>query len=219
MAEKRHKKRGSALTLILLLLVLVAATAYLVLSLKDAEVKNEQGSVADVEVAEASVEAEAPVEAEEAEEGPDDLAETTLINAGDIAPDFTAEMLDGSRVTLSELKGKPTLLIFWATWCPPCRLELSKLQEHIIDPYGDRINVLPLSRGEERSVVEEYISKMGYTFAVGLDSDQSIFNKYATNYIPRCFVIDAKGKVLYSGVGYDDVVAMEVEESIEKALR
>lgn len=216
MAEKRHNKRGSALTLIILLLVLVAVTAYLVLSLKDAEVKSEQGSVADVEVAEAPVEAE---EAEEAEEGPDDLAETTLINAGDIAPDFTAEMLDGSRVTLSELKGKPTLLIFWATWCPPCRLELSKLQEHIIDPYGDRINVLPLSRGEERSVVEEYISKMGYTFAVGLDSDQSIFNKYATNYIPRCFVIDAKGKVLYSGVGYDDVVAMEVEESIEEALR
>ena len=216
MAEKRHKKRGSALTLILLLLVLVAATAYLVLSLKDAEVKNEQGSVADVEVAEAPEVVEAP---EAPEEGPDDLAETTLINAGDIAPDFTAEMLDGSRVTLSELKGKPTLLIFWATWCPPCRLELSKLQEHIIDPYGDRINVLPLSRGEERSVVEEYISKMGYTYAVGLDSDQSIYNKYASNYIPRCFVIDAKGKVLYSGVGYDDVVAKEVEESIEKALR
>ena len=216
MAEKRHKKRGSALTLILLLLVLVAATAYLVLSLKDAEVKNEQGSVADVEVAEVPEVVEAP---EVAEEGPDDLAETTLINAGDIAPDFTAEMLDGSRVTLSELKGKPTLLIFWATWCPPCRLELSKLQEHIIDPYGDRINVLPLSRGEERSVVEEYISKMGYTYAVGLDSDQSIYNKYASNYIPRCFVIDAKGKVLYSGVGYDDVVAKEVEESIEKALR
>ena len=214
MAEKKHKKRGSALTLILLLAVLVAVTAYLVLSLKDAEVKSEQGSVADVEVNE-----EVSEVVEEAEEGPDDLAETTLINAGDIAPDFTAEMLDGSHVTLSKLKGKPTLLIFWATWCPPCRLELSKLQEHIIDPYGDRINVLPLSRGEERSVVEEYISKMGYTFAVGLDSDQSIFNKYATNYIPRCFVIDAKGKVLYSGVGYDDVVAMEVEESIEKALR
>ena len=214
MAEKKHKKRGSALTLILLLAVLVAVTAYLVLSLKDAEVKSEQGSVADVEVNE-----EVSEVVEEAEDGPDDIAETTLINAGDIAPDFTAEMLDGSHVILSKLQGKPTLLIFWATLCPPCRMELSKLQEHIIDPYGDRINVLPLSRGEERTVVEEYISKMGYTFAVGLDSDQSIFNKYATNYIPRCFVIDAKGKVLYSGVGYDDVVAMEVEESIEKALR
>lgn len=207
MAEKKHKKRGSTLTLGLLLLVLVAVTAYLVFSLDDAEAKSVQGSVADV------------AEVTAADDQPDDIAETTLINAGDMAPDFTAEMLDGSTVTLSALQGKPTLLIFWATWCPPCRLELSKLQEHIIDPYGDRINVLPLSRGEERSVVEEYISRMGYTYAVGLDSDQSIYNKYATNYIPRCFVIDANGKVLYSGVGYDDTVAMEVEESIEKALR
>ena len=98
-------------------------------------------------------------------------------------------------------------------------MELSKLQEHIIDRYGDKINVLPISRGEERAKVEEYISKMGYTFAVGLDGDQSIYRKYATNYIPRCFVIDAKGKVLYSGVGYDEAIAKEVEQNIEKALR
>jgi peroxiredoxin len=202
MANTKHKKRGSTLTLSLLLIVLIAVTAYLIISLPESEVQAAQGSVATL-----------------VEDEPDDLAKTTLIHAGDIAPDFTVEMLDGSKVTLSELQGKPTLLIFWATWCPPCRLELSKLQEHIIDPYGDRINVLPVSRGEERGVVEKYISDMGYTFAIGLDCDQSIYNKYATNYIPRCFVIDAKGKVLYSGVGYDDVVAAEVEECIEKALR
>ncbi len=202
MANTKHKKRGSTLTLSLLLVVLLAITAYLIISLPESEVQAAQGSVATL-----------------VEDEPDDLAKTTLIHAGDVAPDFTVEMLDGSKVTLSELQGKPTLLIFWATWCPPCRLELSKLQEHIIDPYGDKINVLPISRGEERGKVKSYISKMGYTFAIGLDGDQSIYSKYATNYIPRCFVIDANGKVLYSGVGYDEVVAKEVEESIEKALR
>ena len=201
MADTKHKKRGSMLTLSILLVALIAITAYLVISVRN-----------DAQAAEFKM--STLVQSE-----PDDLAETTLINAGDMAPDFTVEMLDGGKVTLSELQGKPTLLIFWATWCPPCRLELSKLQEHIIDRYGDRINVLPISRGEERAKVEGYISKMGYTFAVGLDGDQSIFNKYATNYIPRCFVIDANGKVLYSGVGYDDVVASEVEQNIEKALR
>ena len=202
MAEKRYKRRGSALILSLLLVVLLAITAYIIITLPSEEAQAAEGSVATL-----------------VEDEPDDLAETTLINAGDIAPDFTVEMLDGSKVTLSELQGKPTLLIFWATWCPPCRLELSKLQEHIIDRYGDKINVLPISRGEERAKVEEYISKMGYTFAVGLDGDQSIYRKYATNYIPRCFVIDAKGKVLYSGVGYDEAIAKEVEQNIEKALR
>ena len=202
MAEKRYKRRGSALILSLLLVVLIAITAYIIITLPSVEAQAAEGSVATL-----------------VEDEPDDLAETTLINAGDIAPDFTVEMLDGSKVTLSALQGKPTLLIFWATWCPPCRLELSKLQEHIIDRYGDKINVLPISRGEERAKVEEYISKMGYTFAVGLDGDQSIYRKYATNYIPRCFVIDAKGKVLYSGVGYDETIAKEVEQNIEKALR
>jgi peroxiredoxin len=202
MAEKRYKRRGSALILSLLLVVLIAITAYIIITLPSEEAQAAEGSVATL-----------------VEDEPDDLAETTLINAGDVAPDFTVEMLDGSKVTLSALQGKPTLLIFWATWCPPCRLELSKLQEHIIDRYGDKINVLPISRGEERAKVEEYISKMGYTFAVGLDGDQSIYRKYATNYIPRCFVIDAKGKVLYSGVGYDEAIAKEVEQNIEKALR
>lgn len=202
MAEKRYKRRGSALMLGIMLVVLLAITAYIIISLPENEAQAAEGSVATL-----------------VEDKPDDLAETTLINAGDVAPDFTVEMLDGSKVTLSALQGKPTLLIFWATWCPPCRLELSKLQEHIIDRYGDKINVLPISRGEERAKVEEYISKMGYTFAVGLDGDQSIYRKYATNYIPRCFVIDAKGKVLYSGVGYDEAIAKEVEQNIEKALR
>ena len=202
MAEKRYKRRGSALMLGIILVVLIAITAYIIITLPSEEAQAAEGSVATL-----------------VEDEPDDLAETTLINAGDVAPDFTVEMLDGSKVTLSALQGKPTLLIFWATWCPPCRLELSKLQEHIIDRYGDKINVLPISRGEERAKVEEYISKMGYTFAVGLDGDQSIYRKYATNYIPRCFVIDAKGKVLYSGVGYDEAIAKEVEQNIEKALR
>ena len=202
MAEKRYKRRGSALMLGIMLVVLIAITAYIIITLPSEEAQAAEGSIATL-----------------VEDEPDDLAETTLINAGDVAPDFTVEMLYGSKVTLSALQGKPTLLIFWATWCPPCRLELSKLQEHIIDRYGDKINVLPISRGEERAKVEEYISKMGYTFAVGLDGDQSIYRKYATNYIPRCFVIDAKGKVLYSGVGYDEAIAKEVEQNIEKALR
>lgn len=202
MAEKRYKRRGSVLMLGIMLVVLIVITAYIIITLPSVEAQAAECSVATL-----------------VEDEPDDLAETTLINAGDVAPDFTVEMLDGSKVTLSALQGKPTLLIFWATWCPPCRLELSKLQEHIIDRYGDKINVLPISRGEERAKVEEYISKMGYTFAVGLDGDQSIYHKYATNYIPRCFVIDAKGKVLYSGVGYDEAIAKEVEQNIEKALR
>lgn len=207
MADAKYKKRGSTLILGIILVALIAVTAYLVLSLNsEAKPEPEHGVVAPVE------------QTEDEQSVVDDVAATTIIHAGDVAPDFTAVMLDGSNVTLSALQGKPTLLIFWATWCPPCREELAHLQEGVIDVYGDAITVLPLSRGEKREVVEEYITKMGYTFPVGLDEEQTIYKQYASNYIPRCFVIGRDGVVVYSGVGYDEAVAAEVKEAIDKAL-
>jgi peroxiredoxin len=208
MAETKYKKRGSTLTLGIILIALIAISAYLILSMDATPAQeSEKGMVTTTE----EVEQENSID--------DEVAATTLIHAGDKAPDFTAEMLDGSSVTLSALQNKPTLLIFWATWCPPCRAELAHLQEGVIDVFGDAINVLPLSRGEKREVVEEYIAKMGYTFAVGLDSEQKAYNLYASNYIPRCFVIDTDGTVLYSGVGYDEAVAEEVNAKLREALK
>lgn len=196
--DKRHKRRGSTTSLLLTLAVLLIVTLVIIFFPVDAGAKQ-------------------PVTT--ATEQQDDVEATTLIHAGDMAPDFTVEMLDGSSVTLSKLQGKPTLLIFWATWCPPCREELSHLQEGVIDIFGDKINVLPISRGEKREVVEGFLDKMGYTFAVGLDGDQSIYRKYATNYIPRCWVIDSKGEVVYAGVGYDEAIAAEVQKALNKAIK
>ena len=206
MADTKYKKRGSTLTLGIILVALIAVTAYLVLSLEPTTKDVEQGAVTTVE------------QTDEETSVLDDVAATTIIHAGDVAPDFTAVMLDGSNVTLSALQGKPTLLIFWATWCPPCREELAHLQEGVIDVYGDAITVLPISRGEKREVVEEFITKMGYTFRVGLDEEQTIYQQYASNYIPRCFVIGRNGVVVYSGVGYDEAVAADVKEAIDNAL-
>jgi peroxiredoxin len=193
--QKKYKKRGSTSSLLLILLVLVALVVAIVAWPVESSAKS-------------------PVASTEQ----DDLESTTLVHAGDKAPDFTVEMLDGRSVTLSELQGKPVLLIFWATWCPPCREELSHLQEGVIDIFGDKITVLPISRGEKQETVEGFLDKMGYTFPVGLDGDQSIYKKYASNYIPRCFVINAKGVVEYAGVGYDEEIAKKVHDTLVKLL-
>ena len=106
-----------------------------------------------------------------AEQPADEAAEAaaaTLAGEGTEAPDFTVEMIDGSKVALSELRGKVVLLNFWATWCPPCREELSHVQQQVIDRFaGEEFVFLPISRGEERAAVEAFRAKTGYAFPMG----------------------------------------------------
>lgn len=149
-----------------------------------------------------------------------DIEQSTLVRGGDMAPDFTVEMLDGSSITLSSLRGKVVLLNFWATWCPPCREELARVQKEIIDRFeGEPFVFLPVSRGEKRITVERFIENTGYEFPVGLDPDMKIFTKYATNFIPRNFLIDAEGRVLYVSVGYDKTEFAELVRNVEEALQ
>lgn len=144
---------------------------------------------------------------------------TTLVRAGDSAPDFTVEMFDGSRLSLRELRGKVVLLNFWATWCPPCREELTHVQTQIIDRFaGQPFVFLPVSRGEERAAVAAFREKTGYAFPMGLDPDRAIYDRYASNYIPRNFVIDQKGKVVLATMGYDPKEFEELIRTIEKTL-
>ena len=195
--KQTYKKRGSTLTLTALLVVLIALVVAIIFWPVEATAHKSVAPTAQ-----------------------QDIEATTLIHAGDVAPDFTVEMLDGSRITLSDLRGKVVLVNFWATWCPPCRQEMSHLQKDVIDRFaGKDVVVLPISRGEKRETVEAFIEKMGYTFPVGLDGDQSIYKKYASNYIPRSVVVDKDGKVVYVAVGYDETIAKEVDNAITEALK
>ena len=155
-----------------------------------------------------------------AQDQSEEIAKTTLVKVGDKAADFTVEMLDGKSVTLSKLKGKVVLVNFWATWCPPCREELKHVQKEIIDRFkGKDFVFLPISRGEKKETVEAFREKNGYTFAMGLDPKQSIFKLFASNYIPRNFLIGKDGKIIYLSVGYDEKEFKELISAIDKALK
>ncbi|MBO7331206.1 MAG: redoxin domain-containing protein, partial [Alistipes sp.] len=116
----------------------------------------------------------------------EDIEATTLIKKGDKAPDFTVEMVNGEQITLSKLKGKVVVVNFWATWCPPCRQELKVVEKELINRFkGKDFVFLPISRGEAKKTVEAFRKQNGYTFPMGLDPKQTIYKKYASNYIPR----------------------------------
>ena len=149
-----------------------------------------------------------------------EIEATTIIKQGQKAPDFTVEMVDGDKVTLSSLKGKIVLINFWATWCPPCREEFKRVQKDIIDHFkGQDFVFLPISRGEKKSTVDSFRDKQGYTFPMGLDPTQEIYKKYASNYIPRNFVVGKDGKVIYVSVGYEAKEFEAMVKALEAALK
>ena len=144
---------------------------------------------------------------------------TTLVKVGDPAPDFSVALFDGSHLTLSELRGKVVLLNFWATWCPPCRQELTRVQKDLIDRFAGRdFLFLPVSRGEKRSDVAAFREKTGYTFPMGLDSTRTIYDSYATNIIPRNYLIDRDGRIITATIGYSPEEFDELIAAIERAL-
>lgn len=215
--ESKYKKRGSNLSLVLMLLVLLGVVAAILLwpGVEDEAVAEEAVAVEVVEP-----EAEEPEPTAEQRDEQAEVEATTLVKVGQVAPDFSVEMLDGRTIKLSELRGKVVMLCFWATWCPPCRQEMAHLQEGVIDHFaGKDLVVLPISRGEQRDVVEKFIADNGYTFGVGLDPERVIYDLYASNFVPRTFIINKRGKVVYRVAGYDEETAKAVNAAIAKALR
>lgn len=146
--------------------------------------------------------------------------EATIIKAGEVAPDFDIPMFDGSVVKLADLKNKVVLLNFWATWCPPCRKELARVEKDIIEKFkGQPFVFIPVSRGEKRETVAEFREKMGYTFPMGLDPDSLVYKKYAVTYIPRNFLIGKDGKVVKASVGYEEAEFDELIKLIEQEIK
>lgn len=124
-------------------------------------------------------------------------------NVGNLAPGFGLQTPGGQTISLNDFRGRPVLLNFWATWCPPCRAEMPLLQR-IADNKAlseKGLVVVGVDLGETPATVDAFMKSNGYSFTVVLDRDQIVGEHYNVGGIPTTFFIDKDGIIREVRVG------------------
>ena len=133
---------------------------------------------------------------------------------GALAPGFTANLLDGESMDLDDLRGRPVILNFWATWCGPCRREMPLLEEIGPGTKAD-IAILAVNYGEAVETVSAYVNDKDVSLPVVLDPDLSLARTYLIYGMPTTFLVDAQGVVqaVHTGELTEDMLAQFVEKT------
>jgi len=125
------------------------------------------------------------------------------INTGDLAPDFTITTIDGKTVSLSQLSSeKPTVLYFFATWCPNCARDLAAVKE-IYPQYSDKINFLAIDmdQRESEAQITSYQQRMGLPNIEFAAAKRDVLASYNVVYTTTKYFIGTDGTIINKGVG------------------
>lgn len=138
---------------------------------------------------------------------------------GALAPDFLLELLDEGELRLSDHRGSPVVLNFWATWCEPCRKEIPQLVG-AYDEYGDDgLVIVAVNLQEGKSIVEPYAEDFGMAFPVVVDRDGEVGDRYRVLGLPETYFIDADGVIqsVFLGPLVEEGEGTNVQGAIEES--
>ena len=136
---------------------------------------------------------------------------------GKLAPDFQLPNLEGQPISLSDFRGKPVLLNFWAVRCPPCRFEMPFIQAIFEESPDTELVVLAVDIGEAPSTVKDFIQSSNFSFPILLDTSQDVALDYNIRAIPTTFLIDKNGIIQEIKVGAFPSM-LEIKRSLSKII-
>ena len=126
------------------------------------------------------------------------------LQPGELAPDFEVSTHDGRRVKLSDFRGKPVLINFWARWCTSCLSEMPEIKALQAERGADGFVVLAVNAGETRAQAIEFIDYLKAPFIFALDPGLKLSDAYGVRGLPNSIFIDSTGVVQAVYAGHAD---------------
>ncbi|GAA4709395.1 thiol-disulfide oxidoreductase ResA [Brevibacillus fulvus] len=135
-----------------------------------------------------------------------------VVKAGDEAPNFSLQQLNGSNVKLTDLRGKGVVLNFWGTWCEPCKTEMPALQKQYEALKDKGLVVVGVNIGETEVAVDPFVKSLGVQFPILMDRKSDVTKLYKIGQIPASYFIDEDGVVrdIFVGQMSEEFIADKV---------
>ncbi|RMG36877.1 MAG: TlpA family protein disulfide reductase [Planctomycetota bacterium] len=125
------------------------------------------------------------------------LAESSLVSVGDRVPQFSLTTVDGDEISVPD-GGNVVVIVFFATWCGPCRMELPHIERiWAANKRHEHFRLLVIGREESAETVRSFRDKQGFSFPVAADPDRAVYSLFAKELIPRTLVVAPDGRIVY----------------------
>ena len=145
-----------------------------------------------------------------------------IVRTGDMAPDFTVTLTDGTSLKLSDLKGKVVMLQFTASWCGVCRKEMPHIESQIWQRHKDNpeFALVGIDRDEPLATVKRFASQTGITYPMALDPGADVFALYAEREagITRNILINREGRIVKTTRLYNETEFASLVDAIDQEL-
>lgn len=134
------------------------------------------------------------------------------------APNFTANTLDGKKVSLNDLKGKVVMINFWASWCGPCRQEMPLLEDIYNDYKKAGFVLLGVNLDEDVDEAQDFLKGLTVSFPVPLDPKGKVAEMYKNEAMPSSYFVDKNGQLAHLHKGYRPGEENDYRKVIKKLL-
>jgi len=136
-----------------------------------------------------------------------------------VAPEFELQDTVGKVHRLSDYRGRPVLINFWATWCPPCRDEIPSMNRAWGKIAKENIAMLAINVGEDEDTIFVFTADYPADFPILLDTDGEVIGQWPVKGLPTTYIVDPEGRIAYRAIGgreWDDEQLLDALRTLQK---